>query len=72
MVDHLRLSGDSVSGLRLRPHPNAPQVPVAVPVAEVDSVLAIHPDREGLLLFAVPIALVVAVIVVLRSSFGGD
>jgi hypothetical protein len=72
MVDHLRLSGDSISGLQLRPHPTASQVPITVPVAEVDSVFAIHPDREGLLLFALPIAVVVVGIMVLLSSFGGD
>jgi hypothetical protein len=57
-VDHLRLSEDSVTGLRLREHPNAVQVTVAIPVSEVDSVKLSHPDREGLALFLVPVAII--------------
>lgn len=71
-VDHLRLLGDSVFGLRLREHPNAPQIPVVLAVGEVDSITVAHPDRAGLAAFAVPIAVVVGLIVLLRASWGSD
>ena len=57
-VDHLRLTQDSVTGLRVREHPNAAQLAVAIPVAEVDSVKLTHPDQDGLALFMLPVAIV--------------
>ena len=72
LVDHLRLSGDSVSGLLLREHPNAPRSLIVIPVTEIDSVTVAHPDRAGLALFALPIAVAVGLVVLLRASWGSD
>ena len=71
-MDHLRRTGDSVSGLRLREHPNATQVPVVMAVDEIDSIVVAHPDRAGLALFALPIAVAVGLVVLLRASWGSD
>ena len=57
-VDHLRLSNDSVIGLRLREHPNATRIPLAILASAVDSITVVHPDREGLQLFLIPVAII--------------
>ena len=58
MVDQLALSGDSLLGSTIPPHPNAPRTRLSLPLAAVDSIVEAHPDRQGLALFLVPVAVV--------------
>ena len=71
-IDHLQVAGGSLTGQRVPDHPNGPRPLITYPMSTVDSVTEAHLDRRGLTLFAIPIAVVVAVIVVLRASWGSD
>ena len=71
-IDHLQVVGGSLTGQRVPEYPNGPRPVVDYPMSTVDSVTEAHLDRRGLTFFAIPIAVMVAVIVMLRASWGGD
>lgn len=71
-VDHLKVAGGSLTGQRVPDHPNGLRPVIIYPMATVDSVTEAHLDRTGLALFAIPIAVVVAVILALRTGWGSD
>ena len=71
-VDHLRVAAGELIGQRVPDHPGGLRPIIIYPMATVDSVTEAHLDRNGLALFAIPIAVVVGVIVALRASWGSD
>ena len=67
-----RVGVDTLIGQRVPAHPGGLRPIIIYPMATVDSVTEAHLDRNGLALFAIPIAVVVGVIVGLRAGWGSD
>lgn len=72
VVDHLQVAGGALTGRRVPDHPGGLRPVIIYPMSTVDSVTEAHLDRTGLALFALPIAVAIGVILVLRAGLGGD
>lgn len=70
--DNLSVGRDTLTGIQLANRESGERVTFFVPVAEVDSILRVHPDRSGILAAALPFAVGVALMLVFRLGYGND
>ena len=71
-VDHLKLAGGTLIGQRVPDNPGGLRPVIMYPMATVDSVTEAHLDRTALVYTLLPLAVMLALVLGFRASYGSD
>lgn len=71
-VDRLTVGRDSLHGTVVSSRVESPREALHISLNSVDSIVRLHPDREGLVAAALPFAVGAAIVIAMRIGWGPD